>query len=96
MHFLTEKSEFNLLWPSKPTIMKIIVAVLATALLSGCSSTRHTGTTPSDEKHAGTSQTTEQHTATSPAAEQHTANSPTMQKYLPSVLRLRLLLNTSG
>lgn len=33
--------------------LKLIIAVLAIGLLSGCSSTRHTGTSPAPEKHTG-------------------------------------------
>jgi len=47
--------------------LKFIVALLATALLSGCSSTRHTGATTA-ENHAGTSPATEQQAISTPAA----------------------------
>jgi len=61
--------------------MKIIVAVLATALLSGCGSARHTGATVSDEKQAGTPPATEQHTVGSPANGKHGVISPDPAKH---------------
>ena len=56
--------------------MKIIVVLLAMALISGCGSVKHTGVTPSDEKHTGASPATELQGIDSPAAGQHTITSP--------------------
>ncbi|MDF1559688.1 MAG: bifunctional UDP-sugar hydrolase/5'-nucleotidase [Bacteroidales bacterium] len=60
--------------------MKIIVAVLATALLSACGTARHTGATTTDENHAETSPAIEQHDVDSPASELHAITSPAAKK----------------